>query len=471
MFATAADLIAVDDIDDVLARIVARAAVEVRAPRYLLAVRLEREVGVHIHQRGFADAEAEAHCQQILGPSSAAVPDNWIVVPVRSSRREYGRLLAINGERQAFLPQERELLEVYARYAASALDSASALKEANVRYTESKALLELARELAAAGTTEEVVLRLADAVPTVVDCDRVGVYLWNPLSAELREGAVSHGRRHPGAEEWVAKPSTDGSLARLLKQPSPDPLVLDRDVADPVLQDLLTRLDGVAALLVPLTGPDSLLGLLAVAVSDDPGRLTPSPDLLDRLSGVAAQATTALQNGRLVDQITHQAQHDDLTGLANRAMVTDALEKAVARARQRSELVTLFYLDIDGFKPVNDEFGHDAGDELLVAVAGRLTDRTRGGDLVARLGGDEFAVLIEAQAAPEATELLARRLAGAFAEPFSLAAQSVDLTVSIGTSVFPTDADDAEQLLRRADEAMFAAKRSRPRGSRGEMCG
>ena len=148
---------------------------------------------------------------------------------------------------------------------------------------------------------------------------------------------------------------------------------------------------------MPLVNAGSFLGLLIVSVFDHPERLKPTPDLLDRLSGVAAQATTALQNGHLLDEMTHQATHDQLTGLANRLQFTRQLRDAIKRAREEIQPVTLLYMDLDGFKPVNDEFGHDIGDQLLVAVAKRLDSCTRAEDTVARLGGDEFAVLIDSQ--------------------------------------------------------------------------
>src|SRR5207248_5761255 len=110
----------------------------------------------------------------------ASLPDSWLVVEVKSIRRDYGRLLAMYDPGYRFFPQERELFEVYARYAASALDSATALMEAKARYDQSSALLKLARTLAIAGTSGEVARRLVDAVPDVVDCDRAAVYLWDP---------------------------------------------------------------------------------------------------------------------------------------------------------------------------------------------------------------------------------------------------------------------------------------------------
>jgi diguanylate cyclase (GGDEF)-like protein len=462
MFATASDLIGAEEIGDVLARITDRAAIEVRAPRYLLAVRTSSGGEVHCHHRGFTEEEAREYAARILERHPASFPESWLVVPVRSKRQEYGRLMAMNEQGTGFFPQERELFEVYARYAASALDGATALLEAKHRYDQSSALLNLARALAEAGTSGEVARRLADAVPVVVDCDRVVVYLWDPTLGELVSAPTNseEGSDAPGEPlSWAPEPG--GELERLLSDPHAEPIFVDPAHGDPALQELLRVLDSVAIIAVPLTGPDSLLGLLAVSVSSDAERLQPGHDLLDRLSGVAAQATIALQNGRLVDQITHQALHDQLTGLPNRLKFTDRLRSAIRNAAKQSETVTLFYIDLDGFKPVNDEFGHDVGDKLLYLVGDRLTSRTRGSDIVARLGGDEFAVLLDGEPNPDEAESLTERLAEAFSAPFVVDGHQLTVGGSIGRAVYPHDAADAESLLRIADSAMFEAKRVR----------
>jgi diguanylate cyclase (GGDEF)-like protein len=465
IFATASDLIATDDIDDVLARITDRAADEVRAPRYLLAVTLTPGGEVHCHHKGFSEEEAASYAAQVLERHPAAQPESWLVVPVASDRRDYGRLMAVNHPNQRFFEQERELLQVYARYAASALDGATALLEAQRRYDQSAALLDLARALATAGTSREVALRLADAVPAVVDCDRVGVHLWDPTQGALVQQAV-HRTGQPTEEDAVTSraPTPGGPLERMLNNPTGEPMFIDAENGDPLMRELYARLGAVATIVVPLATPDALLGVLTVSVTTGPERLKPSPDLIDRLSGVAAQGTTALQNGALVDQITHQAMHDQLTGLANRLQFTDELRSAINRARQRHDSLTLFYIDLDGFKPVNDEFGHEIGDQLLIAVGKRLKACTRSDDTVARLGGDEFAVLIDSETSAADADAVVGRLARVFADPFQIDGHDLRLGASIGRAVFPADADTADELLRGADAAMFEQKRGRRSG-------
>jgi diguanylate cyclase (GGDEF)-like protein len=472
LFAAASDLIAADDISDILGRLANRAALEVRAPRYVLAAQLSPNGEVHCHQRGFAPAELRAHVDRLLDPSDQEFPKSWLVVPVRSDRRNYGRLVAAFESDTSFFPQERELLEIFARYAASALDGAAALAAAQRQYDQTSALLKLARALASAGTSHEVAQRLAEALPLVVDADRVSVFLWDAGSQQLvRVAMTSNDPDDPQLDaSWSKTPTRGGPIDELLANPRREAVFLDAESGDPLMRQEMLAVGNVAAIVVPIVVPDAFLGLLSVSVRRDPARLAPMPDLIDRLSGVAAQATTALQNGQLVDHITHQAMHDQLTGLANRAQFMEELRKAISRARRSGEMVSVLFLDLDRFKPVNDEFGHDVGDRLLSAVAERLTGCTRSGDVVARLGGDEFAVLVAGHRTPDEGERLSTRLHQAFCDPFQIDRHVLPLTASVGQAVYPSDADSAETLLRHADLSMFQHKRrgttSQPRPPR-----
>jgi diguanylate cyclase (GGDEF)-like protein len=157
----------------------------------------------------------------------------------------------------------------------------------------------------------------------------------------------------------------------------------------------------------------------------------------------------------------HQAHHDELTGLANRALLlrrTDDALLAVARSGGRAGLLLL---DLDRFKEVNDALGHPVGDALLRVVAHRLTDSVRPGDLVARLGGDEFAVLLPSAAGESVAREVAVRLRAALAEPIRLGGISFKIEASIGIAFYPDDATTVEVLLQRADVAMYLAKERR----------
>jgi diguanylate cyclase (GGDEF)-like protein len=160
---------------------------------------------------------------------------------------------------------------------------------------------------------------------------------------------------------------------------------------------------------------------------------------------------------RLVNELAHQAFHDSLTGLANRALLRDRLEHALARSRRLAATVAVLFCDLDGFKMVNDTLGHDAGDLLLVEVARRLEYNLRDGDTAARLGGDEFAIVLD-ETTTDDTTALAQRLLEALREPFVVNNREVFVPASIGIADNGADVLEADEMLSRADIAMYAAK-------------
>lgn len=158
-------------------------------------------------------------------------------------------------------------------------------------------------------------------------------------------------------------------------------------------------------------------------------------------------------------RLEDDAVHDPLTHLTNRRAFIETLESAIHRSGRSGSRLGLAFIDIDGFKQVNDIYGHNAGDQLLIAVSERLLQTVRKGDLVARMGGDEFVVLVEPDK-NEGSEALAKRLIAAFQVPFRLAGHSLDVTLSIGLAFSPEHASEAEWLLRAADMAMYRVKKS-----------
>jgi len=175
--------------------------------------------------------------------------------------------------------------------------------------------------------------------------------------------------------------------------------------------------------------------------------------------GIVLNSRDISERKELEDQLVHEAFHDGLTKLANRALFKDRVELALRRRCDAAhEHVAILFLDLDGFKEVNDSLGHAAGDHLLVQVAERLSLAVRPADTVARFGGDEFAVLVEAVSGAEEADELARRIIGALDEPFSVDNQEIQVQGSIGIALTGPDAHDADQLMRNADLAMYRAK-------------
>ncbi len=172
--------------------------------------------------------------------------------------------------------------------------------------------------------------------------------------------------------------------------------------------------------------------------------------------GLVLNSRDVTDRTTLEAELLHQAFHDSLTGLANRALFRDRLEHALAREGSAGGGVAIMFLDLDGFKEVNDTHGHSTGDELLVLVANRLSHELRAGDTVARFGGDEFAILVDD--AFDATPL-AGRIEAVLQRPFAFGAHQVTVSASIGIAASdPVEATTAEQLLRNADLAMYQAK-------------
>ncbi len=155
----------------------------------------------------------------------------------------------------------------------------------------------------------------------------------------------------------------------------------------------------------------------------------------------------------------HKAHHDPLTGAANRVLFLERLTRAIAEAERHDELVAVLFVDLDGFKPVNDDYGHEAGDHVLRTVVNRLDEATRETDTVARLGGDEMAVLLIRPKTVEDVEGVVEKLREAIARPIDWNGRSIRMSASIGMALHPRDGSDAEELLRVADEAMYREKR------------
>jgi diguanylate cyclase (GGDEF)-like protein len=172
----------------------------------------------------------------------------------------------------------------------------------------------------------------------------------------------------------------------------------------------------------------------------------------------ASLASVAVQRTQAESFLHHQATHDDLTGLPNRALFLERLEGALAQRDLRASTVGVLFLDLDRFKIVNDALGHEAGDELLMAVAARLKLVTQAEALVARFGGDEFTILAESIESPRDAIHIGERIVEAFRRPLRLAVGELVMTVSVGVALSPKDHVSASAMLRDADAAMYRAK-------------
>lgn len=262
------------------------------------------------------------------------------------------------------------------------------------------------------------------------------------------------------------QPTTKSNLALVLKEQQHLAFSSDSFLsADLLPAELRAELSYGMLLLEPLYVAKEHLGYMLI----DPS----GADKLDYES-LAHNISVALRNSRQLSalelhskqlenanqELVQLANYDPLTGLPNRSLFKTQLERAFRKADEVVGTATLFFLDLDGFKDVNDSLGHDAGDELLCLVAQRLKHKVRSHDTVARLGRDEFTIILNNLNDPGVAERTAQHILQAFKQPFQIAQHSIHVSPSIGVAGYPKDGEDSETLIKNADTAMYVAKAS-----------
>jgi diguanylate cyclase (GGDEF)-like protein len=159
-------------------------------------------------------------------------------------------------------------------------------------------------------------------------------------------------------------------------------------------------------------------------------------------------------------ELYHSANYDKLTNLPNRSLFYDRLTQVVGQSKRYNRKFALMFIDLDGFKSVNDTLGHDAGDELLIETAKKLIGCVRNSDTVARMGGDEFTIILSSISTPENAEIVARKIIQVLSSPFKIKGHDLQIGASIGISLYPENGDDIDTLLKKADQAMYQAKKN-----------
>ena len=186
--------------------------------------------------------------------------------------------------------------------------------------------------------------------------------------------------------------------------------------------------------------------------------ITPLKDAHGNITHFIATGVDISERIRAQEKLEYIAHHDSVTGLPNRVLLLDRVQQALVRAARENEQVAVLFLDLDGFKAINDTVGHHFGDRFLGEVAARLQSKIREQDTVARLGGDEFAIVLEGVTSMTDVSNVSRKIISSLAKPFLLDGREMYVTGSIGVSRFPADGEDVNTLLRKADSAMYRAK-------------
>jgi diguanylate cyclase (GGDEF)-like protein/PAS domain S-box-containing protein len=180
-----------------------------------------------------------------------------------------------------------------------------------------------------------------------------------------------------------------------------------------------------------------------------------SQDEVQHYIGIFADISQLKEHEQELDRV---ANYDPLTGTPNRRMLTDRMQQSIVRSERHQETLAVCYLDLDGFKEVNDRYGHKTGDDLLIGITNSLMKVLRSEDTLSRLGGDEFVLLLSDVGTPEECSLILARILAAIKAPITIDAEVVSVSASIGVSLYPQDHSDADTLLRHADQAMYRAK-------------
>jgi len=235
---------------------------------------------------------------------------------------------------------------------------------------------------------------------------------------------------------------------------------VDSETDPRVDRDACRRIGLRSMIVMPLRHHDAVVGVLKVLAAQVDAFDTEDLQLLGLMSDlIAAAMFHATRYGS--DELFHLATHDGLTGLANRSLFLERLRHCLAQAQRNAAPFGVLNLDMDGLKPINDEYGHRAGDAALRELAQRIRQASRESDTVARLGGDEFGIILSRVSDADGALAHAQRLTQQIDRPFAFEDREIRLGASIGVAVFPHDGAELDVLLERADQAMYRTKRAR----------
>jgi diguanylate cyclase (GGDEF)-like protein/PAS domain S-box-containing protein len=256
---------------------------------------------------------------------------------------------------------------------------------------------------------------------------------------------------NPVAEKmtgWSCQDAAGRSIGEVLR-------ILDDTSREPIPNPIKTAVGRNVSLHLPPNGVLVQRNRLEIPIEDS---IAPIHDREGQATGAVIVFRDVSAARAMALQMTHSAQHDFLTGLPNRILLNDRVGQAIASASRHNNKIAVLFLDLNGFKHINDSLGHSTGDKLLQSIAKRLLSCGRGSDTVSRQGGDEFVVPLSDLDQADDAAVTARRMLHAVAEPHSIDQHELHVTASIGVGVFPDDGLNEETLIKNADTAMYQAK-------------
>jgi diguanylate cyclase (GGDEF)-like protein len=390
---------------------------------------------------------------------------------------------SISGERVARLVQSAEVrgqlesarreAEIYRQRYVELKEHRNELELTNARLL---AVAEIGREVASSLDSDEVAFTIYERLVSLIDVTDFSLALHEPDTDRLHfRLLIKDGERK---EPFFLPVGTPGSPAAWVFAHG-EPLRLDDTEKEHEHFDNMRYTPSTASIMfVPLFHDRKVIGAMGVH-SPRAGVYGEEDEKL--LSALAAFVAVALENSRVHEElarlnealraekaelermtkkISHIANHDGLTGLPNRLLLSELLDAAISRSTRSKKTIAVMFLDLDDFKPINDKYGHMSGDIALVVLSERIKRALRASDTVARVGGDEFVVLAADLDDPRTAATVAEKLVAACRRPIDIQGNECRVGASVGIALFPNDGLSAEELLKRSDEALYRVKRS-----------
>jgi len=358
------------------------------------------------------------------------------------------------------------------------------LEAANERL---RVVARIGRTLTQSLEPNDILMRMWNELSATMDLKWLGLGIYSPASGEIEfPGWIEAGVLQAARSVFLSDESSLAALCvrekRVLYYPTIDEarsaLGETSLIAFKAASDKAVPEKAQTVVFLPLFREDQIIGVMTVQSAKDHAY---SNEIVDMLEAVASFTAIAVENARIMIQLNELnqtisgekekvekvalasswlAEHDSLTGLANRRFLERILDENIRLATLENNSIAVFFVDLDDFKRVNDTYGHEAGDHALAAVAVRLVEVFRDGDHVARVGGDEFVVVAPGVKDPANIVLMADKVVSSLGEPLSISEGPISVTVSVGIALFPEAGDTSQELIRRADESMYLIKRT-----------
>ena len=448
MQAVAEDLARAADLPSLAERILDAVDGITPAPELVVAINARAGREPVVASRGVSRRRAHQIADALLQGQVPRRP----AVTVRAPLGPFGVVAAISPDATTVSETSSRLLESFARHAGARIEAVLTRELAEESRQSASALLGLAGSLAQTTTEADVWECLARAIPKLMASDHSAVLRWNPATCTLATVSyVGPEGRGPFSEFSVTEvPELYEMAAR------PTPFLLDRDSAQSYIAEAMAHWDEQLDVIVPLVGQGDFLGFVCAGYLGDLG--LDREVAFARLQGAADLAVTAFTKARLLEEIRHQALHDDLTGLPNRVLLEDQVRQGLREAKRNRRRLALLFVDLDRFKHINDSMGHKFGDTLIQAAAERIARSLRESDIFARMGGDEFVIVLHDVDEPDDATLVAEKVLGELRRPFDIGGRTLYVSASIGLALYPDDGSDYGTLLQAADSSMYAAK-------------